>query len=1068
MASLNSPHKLRKALVSVMSEVEKEEETTMKDAFKAAFEAKVLYRPSQTNDNQSPSPKSKSTSKTLTREEWERKVDIIQNWDKKTSKERKDLYSLYKNWRHKFKVTTELSGKKTLRQEGKIVIPIEEVFDVIYNFHISHSHQGGQTLHNVIKKSYYTITRKMVIDFCKMCPVCCTQQQAKKKPKGAVKPIESQNFRDRAEMDLIDFSTNPQPLYWYNKDSPKMHWLLVIKDHLTRFVWAAPLPSKTPVAVAHEAIKCFNQLGYPLILHTDNGTEFGQEMMDHLNEANPLCHTVKGRVRTPRDQGSVESANKTLKKLIQKLVIDKQDKALDPGIPSKRKKRYESASWVTEYSQATSTMNASKRPGPNEISPYETVHGRTYDEPLVSAMYQCPDLYKVSTINEMLNHCSTRYRDKLAAMGELPQDYARGSVSRTVSASTSCAAAESQYPTPRQLSYDESPTASLKSPTATMATASTVAQISPNLVPKSPSPVAAPVTESPPAAPVTKSTPAAVAPVTAVAGTHTGNQRPSSTFNRTLHCNQCFKWLNLGSRLVPAFSPQFLAELDKPTEWFTTAFAMAFCRHKTHDIHNNKIVFLECYYPHETIEKQYLLPEGVDTVVLVANASDHFALLVFSVSTKTISVFDGLNKGLNHWHAHCLWCLKYLGKTFNVAPDACKAKRYLKNRRESIYDYGPESPSKTTLWEVSHHPGIRQNDAFSCGPIACYNYWRLLDPDRCPDITDATEIRAVVMTEYREMVLRHQDHLQTSGNSKATLNPLWNTIVPESQRGAFQEMLNLSAGPDTRAENKEQHQFVAVLKQRGEAQQQLLGLEDNHNDDDEDDDEEFLSRFKSPFGPKRRIGEAESACTSEHKRKRDQAELTDSNRKKIMLNEAFSRERQAKRAKKMKADFRKSVPDLKKGDTVTLSVLPNERSGNNTSGILAVVYAFSPSTKSIKAVTEKGIPSDRKGPMSIAHDRYWKRECPLRGGLAKLKEEIVSGNFIPGNYKWKTIATIHKEIYHGRPACGKCRCENGCGNSCSCRRGQIPCSSKCKCGANCSWTFERQRSRVDNELHVAK
>ena len=63
----------------------------------------------------------------------------------------------------------------------------------------------------------------------------------------------------------------------------------------------------------------FGLLGHPLIYHSENGKEASsREILDILIQIDSGIIPVTGRVRTPHDQGSVESANKTIKRAIQK------------------------------------------------------------------------------------------------------------------------------------------------------------------------------------------------------------------------------------------------------------------------------------------------------------------------------------------------------------------------------------------------------------------------------------------------------------------------------------------------------------------------------------------------------------------------------------------------------------------------------------------------------------------------------------------------------------------------------------------------------------------------------
>ena len=138
-----------------------------------------------------------------------------------------------------------------------------------------------------------------------------------------------------------------------------MNWLLFLKDHFSRLVYAVPLPTKSPRHVARELRHILALLGYPLIWHTDNGKEFGQQVVNLLCEFNPLCYTLTGRCRTPRDQGSAERANHPIKKVIGNMV---RDKILlletQPHLSKDQWKRLEEVSLVTEYPFAIQSLNS--------------------------------------------------------------------------------------------------------------------------------------------------------------------------------------------------------------------------------------------------------------------------------------------------------------------------------------------------------------------------------------------------------------------------------------------------------------------------------------------------------------------------------------------------------------------------------------------------------------------------------------------------------------------------------------------------------------------------------------
>ena len=176
---------------------------------------------------------------------------------------------------------------------------------------------------------YANISEKVLKLFVDTCPIC--QQLAERKPKhvGAKKPILSNHFCDRIQVDLIDYSSDPQK----NEYDVEMRWLMVVKDHFTKLVYLRALPSKHAVNVSRELEHLFGFIGYPLTFHTDNGNEFtpASEVMDMIRNLNPSCKTITGRPPTPHVQGSVENAKKSVKRALSNLGENDRSKGIAPN-----------------------------------------------------------------------------------------------------------------------------------------------------------------------------------------------------------------------------------------------------------------------------------------------------------------------------------------------------------------------------------------------------------------------------------------------------------------------------------------------------------------------------------------------------------------------------------------------------------------------------------------------------------------------------------------------------------------------------------------------------------------
>ena len=248
------------------------------------------------------------------------------------------------------------------KANGRIICHQGMVFQIIWEAHRRCSHKAMTLTHNIIKPKYAGVSRKLVAKFIEGCPSCLM----KKKVIDTSKPITSYKFRDRFQVDFVDFRYNPK----MNVYKVTMRWLLVVKDHFTGLTYLAAIPKKRVSFVAHELCVMFGLCGYPSILHTDNGTEFtSEEIVAAVKELNEQILMVTGRPRKPSDQGSVESRNKLLKQLIKS---EENIQIVRGEIPN----------WTKTLGKVMSAVNSHQ-----QRSAYEAVFGMKYH-----LEYSCTDL----------------------------------------------------------------------------------------------------------------------------------------------------------------------------------------------------------------------------------------------------------------------------------------------------------------------------------------------------------------------------------------------------------------------------------------------------------------------------------------------------------------------------------------------------------------------------------------------------------------------------------------------------------------------------------------------------
>ncbi len=90
----------------------------------------------------------------------------------------------------------------------------------------------------------------------------------------------------------MDYSSIPD-----HTVTPPYKYVLTVKDHLTKFVHLRPCQSKEGVEVAKHLYLIFCEFGAPLLLQSDNGLEFRNQVVAGLKILWPDLQIVHGRSR---------------------------------------------------------------------------------------------------------------------------------------------------------------------------------------------------------------------------------------------------------------------------------------------------------------------------------------------------------------------------------------------------------------------------------------------------------------------------------------------------------------------------------------------------------------------------------------------------------------------------------------------------------------------------------------------------------------------------------------------------------------------------------------------------
>ena len=184
----------------------------------------------------------------------------------------------------------------------------EHLFEKIQTIHLNHGHGGINKMMQHVNEKYYNITTeavKLFISHCDECEVRCNRVASKT---VVTNPIRSHDLNSRCQVDLIDMQSQPDGDYT---------WILNYQDHFTKFVQLRPLKSKRAEEVAATLVDIFlTTNGAPRILQSDRGGEFVNSWIEEIARQWPGMKLVKGRSRYPQSQGSVESANKEVHRLL--------------------------------------------------------------------------------------------------------------------------------------------------------------------------------------------------------------------------------------------------------------------------------------------------------------------------------------------------------------------------------------------------------------------------------------------------------------------------------------------------------------------------------------------------------------------------------------------------------------------------------------------------------------------------------------------------------------------------------------------------------------------------------
>jgi transposase InsO family protein len=139
----------------------------------------------------------------------------------------------------------------------------------------------------------------------------CTECQLFNQSKTTYRPLKSILSDAPGDHWAVDLGT-------LNVTSPDgSNFILVMVDIFSRFCIARAIKDKSAATVAKELFKVFCDFGFPKVIQSDNGTEFVNEVVQHLIKASKIDHRLV-LPYNPRANGAAEAFVKIIKDTVYK------------------------------------------------------------------------------------------------------------------------------------------------------------------------------------------------------------------------------------------------------------------------------------------------------------------------------------------------------------------------------------------------------------------------------------------------------------------------------------------------------------------------------------------------------------------------------------------------------------------------------------------------------------------------------------------------------------------------------------------------------------------------------
>lgn len=163
-----------------------------------------------------------------------------------------------------------------------------------------------------------------IIDaYVKRCEACQRVNKKLEKPAAALHPISVDSPWHRLGIDLV----GPLP-----RTESGNAYIVTCTDYFTKWPEAAAIPDKSATTVASFLFSLITRHGSPVIIQSDQGREFINDVNHHLFELTGVEHRISAAYH-PQTNGLDERFNQTLVSALTKMSADKPhewDQFIDP------------------------------------------------------------------------------------------------------------------------------------------------------------------------------------------------------------------------------------------------------------------------------------------------------------------------------------------------------------------------------------------------------------------------------------------------------------------------------------------------------------------------------------------------------------------------------------------------------------------------------------------------------------------------------------------------------------------------------------------------------------------